>query len=80
MGFLLAWGICLAGVFVAWLIGTNTCAFGVCVGGSYAIGGDTSVEVGLGFGGITRAANISAGAGTSVSVPAGTLPGMQPRR
>jgi len=60
--------------------GANTCAFGVCVGGSHAIGGDTSVEVGLGFGGITRAANIGAGAGTSVSVPAGTLAGMQPRR
>lgn len=60
--------------------GGNVCAFGGCVGANHAIGGNTSVEVGLGLGGFTRAPNLGAGGSTGVSVPIFTMPGMQPKR
>ncbi|MDF3114581.1 hemagglutinin repeat-containing protein [Burkholderia sp. BCCIQ04A] len=61
-------------------LGVNMCAYGACVGGNHAFGGDTSVEVGVGFGGITRAPNLGGGGSTSVSFPVFTIPGMQPKR
>jgi filamentous hemagglutinin len=60
--------------------GGNVCAFGGCIGGNHAVGGDTAVEFGLGIGGFTRAANFGGGGSTGFSLPVFTLPGMQPKR
>ncbi|AFT85935.1 filamentous hemagglutinin family outer membrane protein [Paraburkholderia phenoliruptrix BR3459a] len=60
--------------------GGNVCAYGGCIGGTHAVGGDTSIEVGLGFGGFTRAANFAGGGASGFSLPAFSLPGMQPKR
>ncbi|WP_143754600.1 hypothetical protein [Caballeronia concitans] len=60
--------------------GGNACAYGGCIGANHAVGGDTSVEVGVGFGGLTRSANIGVGGSTGFSLPIYTIPGMQPKR
>ncbi|MDN7428233.1 hemagglutinin repeat-containing protein [Burkholderia sp. AU45388] len=60
--------------------GATLCAYGGCVGGNHAFGGDTSVEVGVGFGGLTRAPNPGGGGSTGVAFPVFTIPGMQPKR
>jgi filamentous hemagglutinin len=55
--------------------GGNGCAFGVCIGGAYSIGGTTSAEVGIGFGGLTRSLNFSGGTSVGATVPVGSVPG-----
>ncbi|WP_242560574.1 MULTISPECIES: hypothetical protein [Pandoraea] len=45
------------------------CAWGMCVGGGHAIGGETAIEIGIGAGGPTRKINMGGSAGTGISTP-----------
>ena len=57
-------------------VGGNACAFGVCGGLNHSIGGPTAVEVGVGFGGVTRAPNPGGNANWGDSAPIFTIPGI----
>ncbi|WP_198364088.1 hemagglutinin repeat-containing protein, partial [Burkholderia ubonensis] len=52
-------------------VGGSGCAFGACVGVNHAIGGSTAFEFGVGFGGFSKAPNVSgnAAAGYSGQIP-----------
>jgi filamentous hemagglutinin len=50
-------------------VGGNACLFGMCGGLNHAVGGKTSVEVGVGFGGVTRTPTPGGNADGGSSIP-----------
>lgn len=57
-------------------VGGNACRYGVCVGLNHAVDGQTSIEGGVGIGGVTRAPNPGGNAGDGYSFPIFTIPGI----
>lgn len=57
-------------------VGGNGCVYGICGGLNHAVGGQTAIEIGIGFGGVTKTPSPNGNAGGAYSFPVFSIPGV----
>ncbi|MEJ8795630.1 hypothetical protein WKR88_04995 [Trinickia caryophylli] len=58
-------------------VGGNGCLFGVCSGLNHSVGGQTAIEVGIGFGGVTKQPKPGGNGSGGYSFPLFAIPWME---